>query len=579
MTRLRLTLLLSVPLGMIWMAGTVMAASDAVPPAVDETNPAVAVGPEDSPIPPDKLPPAARENPYESPVQERVDTTRPTFDGRTITVNAGGNLQAAINSANPGDVIELEPGAVFTGTFVLPVKENPDSKWVLIRTAGTQPPEGQRIDPAVHSASMAVIQAQDRKDTPAIRTASGANHYRFENLTIRAHQDPEEFRYRVYNLIELSPGKEVTAATQTLEHAPHHIVFDRVYVYGNRKIGTRRGFAFNGRHLAVINSYVTEIKERGADSQAICGWMGPGPFKIENNFLAGAGENIMFGGGNARIENLVPSDIEIVRNHIYKPLSWREGDPAYEGTKWVVKNLLELKSGQRVLIEGNTFENHWGGQGQGGFSILFTPRSSRGRNPWVVVQDVLFQHNTMKNVAQGISILGDDNNNPNDTPTNNIVIHNNLFEDLGAFDSRAYWLIWLRESFHTTISNNSVHFTSPDKKHGISLSNNRPKVGQFTQATHVRFVDNVIEYQHYGFKGNALKVGTETLVRNFPHLDISGNFFLQKPGDTRNLADLYPTDSSFTNNTFVEAGESFDPGDAGVDMELLRQKQQNHRGE
>ena len=564
---------------MLLMAGNAPAASDAAPSSQDESDAAAtAAAPKVAPPVPTARP-EARENPYESPVLERVDTTRPTFDGRTLMVKAGDDLQDAIDDANPGDIIELEPGAVFTGNFVLPAKENPDSRWILIRTAGAQPPEGQRIDPAVHAGSMAVIQALERKNTPAIKTDAGAGHYRFENLAIRAHQDPEEFRYRVYNLVELSAGKKLTTASQLLEQLPHHIVFDRVYVHGNSKIGTRRGFAFNGRHLAVINSYVTDFKERGADSQAICGWSGPGPFRIENNFLAGAGENIMFGGADAGVEDLVPSDIEIVRNHIYKPLTWREKDPAYEGTAWVVKNLLELKSAQRVLIEGNTFENHWGGQGQGGYSFVFTPRTSRGRNPWSVVQDVLFQHNTIRNVAQGISILGDDNNNPNEIPTNNLVIHNNLFEDLGAFDTRAYWIIWLRTTYHITISNNSVHFASSEQKHGVILSANRPRFSELVQANYVTFADNVVEHQQYGILGIGLKRGAETLEKNFPHLDMRGNFFIQNPGDTRNLADIYPTDSSFTDNTFVKAGEPFDPGEAGVDRELLLRKQENQQVE
>src|ERR1044072_9009219 len=37
----------------------------------------------------------------------------------TITVNAGGDLQAAINAAQPGDTILLQAGAVFTGNYKL----------------------------------------------------------------------------------------------------------------------------------------------------------------------------------------------------------------------------------------------------------------------------------------------------------------------------------------------------------------------------------------------------------------------------------------------------------------------------
>ncbi len=48
------------------------------------------------------------------------------------------------------------------------------------------------------------------------------------------------------------------------------------------------------------------------------------PYRIINNFLEGAGENILFGGVDPAIANLVPSDIEVSRNHIYKPVAWRD---------------------------------------------------------------------------------------------------------------------------------------------------------------------------------------------------------------------------------------------------------------
>ena len=47
---------------------------------------------------------------------------------------------------------------------------------------------------------------------------------------------------------------------------------------------------------------------------------------------------------------MVPSNITIRRNLISKPLAWRT-------QSWTIKNLLELKNAQDVLIEGNVFEN------------------------------------------------------------------------------------------------------------------------------------------------------------------------------------------------------------------------------
>jgi hypothetical protein len=79
-----------------------------------------------------------------------------------------------------------------------------------------------------------------------------------------------------------------------------------------------------------------------------------GPFKIVNNFLEAAGETIIFGGGRA---TATPTDIEIRRNHMFKPMTWMKGQPGFvggvDGSPFIVKNLFELKNAQRVLLEGN----------------------------------------------------------------------------------------------------------------------------------------------------------------------------------------------------------------------------------
>ncbi len=63
-----------------------------------------------------------------------VDTAAVEPSGRTITVPSGGDLQAALDAARPGDVVALEPGAVYRGPFTLPKKSG--SGWIVIRTGG-----------------------------------------------------------------------------------------------------------------------------------------------------------------------------------------------------------------------------------------------------------------------------------------------------------------------------------------------------------------------------------------------------------------------------------------------------------
>ena len=105
------------------------------------------------------------------------------------------------------------------------------------------------------------------------------------------------------------------------------------------------------------------------------------------------------------------------------------GTPATSGTKWVVKNHLELKNAQRVTIEGNLFENNWVA-GQAGYSIMLTPRNS-GSAPWTRVQDVSFTHNIVRHVASVVNIAGFEDSDPT-ARTEHITFRNNLFEDVNV---------------------------------------------------------------------------------------------------------------------------------------------------
>ena len=70
----------------------------------------------------------------------------PATKAATIVVNAGGNLQAAIDAARPGDTILLAPGATFVGNFRLPMHGGTD--YITIRSAAADdllPADGVRI--------------------------------------------------------------------------------------------------------------------------------------------------------------------------------------------------------------------------------------------------------------------------------------------------------------------------------------------------------------------------------------------------------------------------------------------------
>lgn len=106
-------------------------------------------------------------------------------------------------------------------------------------------------------------------------------------------------------------------------------------------------------------------------------WNGPGPFVISNNYLEGSGENIIFGGSDPSIPDLVTSDIVNTGNLISKPTRWRT-------EKWAVGT--DRAAGQDTIstyFPGSTISNNVIGDGDrrrypGGNQ--FRPRRSFVRN-------------------------------------------------------------------------------------------------------------------------------------------------------------------------------------------------------
>src|SRR5262249_32395757 len=108
-----------------------------------------------------------------------LDTGYRAPTGQTIAVNVGGDLQSALNQAQPGDVIMLQAGATFTGNFVLPNKTG--AGWITVRasTSDANLPPGTRVTPASAS-SMPKIMSPNSE--PATQTDSGAHHFRFVGI-------------------------------------------------------------------------------------------------------------------------------------------------------------------------------------------------------------------------------------------------------------------------------------------------------------------------------------------------------------------------------------------------------------
>jgi hypothetical protein len=350
--------------------------------------------------------------------------TAPASGGTIISVAAGGNFQSALNSAQPGDVIELAAGATYTGNFVLPNKIG--TNWIVIRPSNwtSLPAPGSRMTPTIAAAlSLPIIQSTN--SSPVLQPAASAHNYRFVGIEAMTSFNGN------FGLI----STDAFSGQTTLSQVPSDLVFDRMYVHGIATNNLRRCFGLHSINTAVIDSDVRNCHELGSDSQAIAGWNGPGPFKIVNNYLEGAGENIMFGGADPSIANLTPSDIEIRGNHINKPRT--------PNTSFTVKNLTEFKHAQRVLVEGNIFEGSWNAAQTGSAIIMKTVNQSNTCS-WCVTQDITVRYNIIRNVGSIFSFAASPDNNYTDIHARRITITDNLAYNIniGVYtgDSRGFML-------------------------------------------------------------------------------------------------------------------------------------------
>ena len=324
-------------------------------------------------------------------------------------------IQSAVNAAKFGDTVVIQSGLTYFEAIVLKYKSG--AGYITIQSSALSglPPAGVRVGPA-NSRFMAKIVPPNPSDIAISTeiTANGPSHgYKLIGLEV-AKTDTSQI---TYDLIRLGSGD---GNQNTLAKVANQFVVDRCYIHGNANGELRRGIALNSASTTIESSYISDVHQVGTDTQAIGGWNGPGPYIITNNYLEAAGENILFGGADPAISNLIPSDIDSRHNYLSKQLAWHERVPA-----WNVKNLFELKNAKRVTVSENIFQNNWA-DGQDGYAILFTVRNQNGTAPWSTVEDVVFSYNIVRNTPYGIKMHARDDLSSSQDEKNISIIHNQI---------------------------------------------------------------------------------------------------------------------------------------------------------
>lgn len=291
---------------------------------------------------------------------------------QTITVRDAAALQVALDSSVPGTVLELEP-VPFVGNFVM-------RRAVQIQTRGVTLPD--RTVEAGDISSLATIRSPN--NAPALLLAPGVN---LTDVAIRkVHLEGPANDVLLIGMAE--------PFQTSLSQVPRRIILDQISIKG---VGAKNGIGLHGAEVSITRSLITDVARAGVESHGIVGTNGPGPFLIERNRIVGSSIGILFGGSDPQIPGLIPSDIIIRNNVIYKPLTC-------DGCNYASKNIIECKSCRRIQIIGNELDGSPVG-GQSGWGIVITP-SQYGTNPDVIVEDYTFSRNTVRNVGGVFNILG-----------------------------------------------------------------------------------------------------------------------------------------------------------------------------
>ena len=310
----------------------------------------------------------------------------------TVSPRSSAELGAEILRARGGTTLCLTPGESYPGTFTVPARADNDTGWVVLRTAPSVAPllPGERLTPTV-ATQLAKLVGPGTEVGSVLRFGMRARKWLVESVEVTADSSGTQGPVA---LIVIGTNGE-----RTIADLPTDIVLSHVFVHGAERQHVRRAIAANGGAMTLVDSWCENIHARGFDSQCWATWGGAGPILIENNHLSAGSENIVFGGADPSVSNLVPTDVTIRRNYLFKPTAWiNQG--------WNVKNLLESKAAARVLVEHNVFDGQWHDQAAGHAAVVLKSTSQDGRCPSCSTSDWTIRGNLFRNVATPFSLGG-----------------------------------------------------------------------------------------------------------------------------------------------------------------------------
>lgn len=379
--------------------------------------------------------------------QGAADVT--TVLASAATLQAQINSDAALVAGNGGNLNRdylIPDGVTWLANITWPNRDPSVTGWIRVRSQSSLPTATGTRASALSLAGKGILETASN---PAVFQTADPNvgaqtniphHYALAGLTLRAQPGMGIGFWLI--------GWGTGSYQDTFAKVPHHMVLDRCVVDGTNSDQTHALFDSAGWHIVRDCSFLNIHSQSGDGGHALTLTNGDGPGLLENNTLQCAGVVFLIGGSDPNVPELIPSDITLRGNLLTRDPLWNRN--FYPATGWLVKNNIDLKNGQRVLVEGNVLENCWT-DGQGGSLTNLKSVNQGGTAPWCGTTDLVWRKNFLRTANEALALAGRPEPSKECVPFSRYVIEHGVAINMpshirigggGTFDGFVNHLTW-----------------------------------------------------------------------------------------------------------------------------------------
>lgn len=330
-----------------------------------------------------------------------------------VTLKPGANLNEEIKKLNAtGGVLVLEPG-FYPGNITLEPRDV--IKIIEIRSSVTF-----KIDTRVtknDAANMPIIQSLTVD--PVVKGKNGSGGMIFRNVGF-------SFVNTGFDRTIVELGDDAVHMP-TRKDVPSRFYFDGCLFLGHLTKGGHRGLLCNSSQTTVINCGFYDLFEFGRDSQAICGFNGTEGIWIENCYLEGGAENVIFGGSDSASLEMSPKNVKVIGCHLIKQRAWLD---VPNGSNINIKALFELKNCENFYMNGCLLENNWAKNWSSGVGMTLKS-CNQANEPWARMNHVLVENCVIRNVGSPFNVIGQNDSGLPSTRADDVVMRNILAYNIG----------------------------------------------------------------------------------------------------------------------------------------------------